>query len=46
MTEKRRGKPGPEAERLKLDGNWREAVRKAVRKGKPPRKGKKKRRAK
>ena len=28
-------KPGPEADRLKIDGDWREAMKKAVRKKKP-----------
>ena len=28
-------KPGPEADRLKIDGDWREAMKKAVRKPKP-----------
>ncbi len=27
-------KPGPEPERLKIEGNWTEAVQKALRKGK------------
>ena len=28
-------KPGPEAETLKIEGNWEEAVKQALKKGKP-----------
>jgi len=29
-------KPGPEPERLKIDGDWKDAVKKALNKPKPP----------
>lgn len=37
MAKKRKAKakPGPEADRLKIDGDWREAMKKAVKKKKP-----------
>lgn len=33
MTKK---KPGPEAERLQITGNWKDAIKTALRRGKPP----------
>ncbi len=42
MTKKRKGNfkkratPGPKAEVLKVEGNWREAVKKSFLKKKPP----------
>jgi hypothetical protein len=36
-SRKRTPKPrGPEADRLKIEGNWKDAARKAMAKGKPP----------
>jgi hypothetical protein len=35
MSKKKKHTPGPDPDRLKLDGNWRDAVRKAVRKRRP-----------
>ena len=29
------GKPGPDEERLKIDGDWKEAMKKTLRTGKP-----------
>lgn len=29
-------KPGPEAETLKIEGDWKDAVKQALKKGKPP----------
>ncbi|MFN2567504.1 MAG: hypothetical protein ABR499_21120 [Gemmatimonadaceae bacterium] len=31
-----KARPGPEPEILKIEGNWRNAVRGALKKGKPP----------
>lgn len=36
MAPDKKSKPGPEAERLVLPGNWKAAVRKALARGKPP----------
>jgi len=36
MAKQRRNKPGPKPDHLKLEGDWGEAVKKAIRKGKPP----------
>ncbi len=35
-----KAKPGPKPERLKVEGDWREAVSKALKRGKPPKPGK------
>jgi hypothetical protein len=35
MAKKRKNKPGPKADHLKLEGNWEEVVKKAIRKKKP-----------
>jgi hypothetical protein len=35
MTKKSPGKPGPEPETLKLEGNWEQAVKKALARGRP-----------
>ena len=35
MARKRRNKPGPKPDHLKLQGDWEEAVQKAIRKEKP-----------
>lgn len=35
MTKKPHKKPGPKAERLKLEGDWKKAIKKAVKKPKP-----------
>jgi hypothetical protein len=36
MPKKPRKKPGSQPERLKVDGGWQRAVKKALSKGKPP----------
>lgn len=33
-------KPGPKAQTLKLEGDWKDAVKLALKRGKPPRKEK------
>jgi hypothetical protein len=33
------GKPGPEPERVKIEGDWEEAVKRALEKKRPPRTG-------
>jgi hypothetical protein len=33
---KKNGTPGPKADRLKIDSNWKEAVKKSLSKKKPP----------
>lgn len=35
-SRKRTDRPGPEPERLKIEGPWEEAIKKALRKKKPP----------
>jgi hypothetical protein len=35
-------KPGPEAETLQIPGNWKDAVKVALKRGKPPKKAVKK----
>ncbi len=35
-TEANKGRRGPKPETLKIEGNWAEAVKKALKKGKPP----------
>lgn len=43
----KKGKTGPKPEVLKIEGNWRDAVRRGLAKGKPPKEApKKQRRAK
>lgn len=37
-------KPGPKPEKLKIDGDWKDAVKSALRRGKPPREPSKKER--
>jgi len=32
----RKAKPGPKPENLKIDGDWKVAVSKAIKRGKPP----------
>lgn len=34
-AKKKRAKPGPEADRLKIEGDWKDAVRKAISKKRP-----------
>lgn len=34
-VKKRKAKPGPEAERLVIEGNWKDAIKKAFKKEKP-----------
>lgn len=34
--DKSKGKPGPDAERLVMNANWKDAVKQALKKGKPP----------
>jgi hypothetical protein len=36
MGAKKRRKPGPKAANLKIEGDWRSAVGRALAKGKPP----------
>jgi hypothetical protein len=33
----RKGKPGPKPETLKVEGDWKEAVKKALQRGRPTR---------
>jgi hypothetical protein len=33
---KKKGTPGPKADRLKLEGNWKDLMKKALSKKKPP----------
>ncbi len=35
-TDKQKPKPGPDPERLALDGDWQEATKKALKKERPP----------
>jgi hypothetical protein len=36
MDKKKPSKPGPEPETLVIEGDWKDAVRQALKKGKPP----------
>lgn len=36
MSKKRKKKPGPKPERLKLEGDWKDAIKKALKKTLPP----------
>ena len=36
MNSSKPAKPGPKPETLAIDGDWQEAVKKALKKGKPP----------
>jgi hypothetical protein len=45
MTAKKKGKPGRKPERLIVSGNWKDAIKRAIGRGKPP-KGKPKKKIK
>lgn len=36
VTKKKRAKPGPKPDTLKVEGSWEDAVKHALAKGKPP----------
>lgn len=36
QVERKPRKPGPDPEVVKIEGDWKDAVRKALKKGKPP----------